>query len=55
MHITSIDFVTCSVLAPFWIWNDAQARKWESPLLPVVLALPFVGPALYLAVRPRRV
>lgn len=54
VHVTTVDFLTCSALAPFWVWNDAQAREWESPLLPVVLGVPFVGPALYLALRPRK-
>lgn len=52
VHITSVDFITLSLLAPFWVWNDAQVRRWDSPLLPVCLAVPVLGPAAYLVLRP---
>ncbi|XP_058112710.1 uncharacterized protein LOC131255841 isoform X2 [Magnolia sinica] len=29
IHITSIDFSLLSVFAPFWVYNDMTARKWE--------------------------
>ena len=25
VHVTSVDFLTLNLLAPFWVWNDAQA------------------------------
>ncbi|KAF7814822.1 Cardiolipin synthase N-terminal [Senna tora] len=54
IHITSIDFILLSSFAPFWVYNDMTARKWfdkGSWLLPLSL-VPFLGPALYLFLRP---
>lgn len=53
--MTSIDFLTLTALAPFWMWNDAALRKWEprDKVLPLLSVLPVVGPALYLCLRPR--
>ncbi|RDX88888.1 hypothetical protein CR513_29430, partial [Mucuna pruriens] len=54
IHITSIDFIILSTFAPFWVYNDMTARKWfdkGSWLLPVSL-IPFLGPGLYLLLRP---
>ncbi|KAL8478261.1 hypothetical protein ACS0TY_030238 [Phlomoides rotata] len=54
IHITSIDFALLSMFAPFWVYNDTTVRKWDgkgSWLLPVSL-IPFLGPALYLLLRP---
>ncbi|XP_019198782.1 PREDICTED: uncharacterized protein LOC109192552 [Ipomoea nil] len=54
IHTMSIDFVLLSAFAPFWVFNDMTTRKWYdkgSWLLPVS-AIPFLGPALYLLLRP---
>ncbi|XP_020996545.1 uncharacterized protein LOC107485638 [Arachis duranensis] len=54
IHITSIDFTLLSTFAPFWVYNDMTTRKWfdkGSWLLPISL-IPFLGPGLYLLLRP---
>ncbi|XP_024362437.1 uncharacterized protein [Physcomitrium patens] len=54
IHVMSIDFLTLSSLAPFWVYNDMATRKWldkGTALLPLSL-VPFLGPALYLVFRP---
>ncbi|KAJ4730241.1 Cardiolipin synthase N-terminal [Melia azedarach] len=54
IHITCIDFTLLSAFAPFWVYNDMTSRKWHNKgswLLPVSL-VPFLGPALYLFLRP---
>ncbi|GLT51410.1 hypothetical protein SLA2020_248230 [Shorea laevis] len=54
IHITCLDFTLLSTFAPFWVYNDMTARKWYdkgSSLLPLSL-VPFLGPALYLVLRP---
>ncbi|XP_059283541.1 uncharacterized protein LOC132037097 [Lycium ferocissimum] len=54
IHVMSIDFSLLSAFAPFWIYNDMTARKWYdkgSWLLPLSV-VPFLGPALYLLLRP---
>ncbi|CAK9167192.1 unnamed protein product [Ilex paraguariensis] len=54
IHLTCIDFTLLSAFAPFWVYNDMTARKWYdkgSWLLPISL-FPFLGPALYLLLRP---
>ncbi|KAL6554464.1 hypothetical protein OROMI_020137 [Orobanche minor] len=55
IHVMSIDFGLLSIFAPFWVYNDMTARKWDgkgsSWLLPLSL-IPFLGPALYLLLRP---
>ncbi|XP_022771654.1 uncharacterized protein LOC111314494 [Durio zibethinus] len=54
IHITSLDFTLLSAFAPFWVYNDMTARKWYDKgfwLLPLSL-VPFLGPALYLFLRP---
>lgn len=54
IHLTSIDFSLLSTFAPFWVYNDMTARKWYDKgfwLLPLSL-FPFLGPALYLLLRP---
>jgi hypothetical protein len=28
-HATSIDFMLCTLLMPFWMSNDAQRRNWD--------------------------
>ncbi|KAI3939319.1 hypothetical protein MKW98_022187 [Papaver atlanticum] len=54
IHATCLDFTLLSTFAPFWVYNDMTTRKWfdkGSWLLPFSL-IPFVGPALYLVLRP---
>ncbi|CAA0836998.1 Unknown protein [Striga hermonthica] len=54
IHIMSIDFCLFSTFAPFWVYNDMTARKWDgkgSWLLPISI-IPLLGPALYLLLRP---
>jgi hypothetical protein len=55
VHVTTLDFLTLTCLAPFWMYNDAQLRQWgpRDTLLPVLSVIPVVGPALYLLLRPR--
>ncbi|XP_072962343.1 uncharacterized protein [Typha angustifolia] len=55
IHVTSIDFSLLSAFSPFWVYNDMTARRWlkkGSWLLPMAV-IPFLGPALYLLLRPR--
>ncbi|XP_057955311.1 uncharacterized protein LOC131149157 isoform X2 [Malania oleifera] len=54
IHVSCIDFVLFSSFAPFWVFNDMAARKWDHKgywLVPLSL-VPFMGPALYLVLRP---
>lgn len=54
IHVTSLDFCLLSAFAPFWVYNDMTARKWFDKgrwLLPVSV-VPFLGPSLYLLLRP---
>ncbi|KAJ9560816.1 hypothetical protein OSB04_005976 [Centaurea solstitialis] len=54
IHATTIDFALLSTFAPFWVYNDMTVRKWNDKgfwLLPVSL-IPFLGPALYILLRP---
>lgn len=54
IHVMSVDFLTLSSLAPFWVYNDMATRRWlekGSWLLPLSV-VPFFGPALYLVLRP---
>eukprot|EP00887_Chlorella_sp_A99_P005755 scaffold1.g5755.t1 len=55
VHVTTLDFLTLTSLAPFWMANDAELRKWEGrdKLLPVLSLIPVLGPAMYLCLRPR--
>jgi hypothetical protein len=55
VHVTTVDFLTLTTLAPFWMDNDAQLRNWEGrdKLLPILSVIPVVGPALYLCLRPK--
>lgn len=54
IHIMSLDFLALSLLAPFWVFNDMEVRKWSNQgFWAAALAfIPFVGPALYLTLRP---
>jgi hypothetical protein len=29
VHVTTLDFLCLTAFAPFWMLNDAEARKWE--------------------------
>ncbi|KAL6646477.1 hypothetical protein ACP70R_018085 [Stipagrostis hirtigluma subsp. patula] len=53
IHATCLDFTLLSAFSPFWVYNDMTARRWKngSWLLPLAL-VPFVGPSLYLLLRP---
>ncbi|KAF8111982.1 hypothetical protein N665_0069s0009 [Sinapis alba] len=54
IHVTSLDFCLLSAFAPFWVYNDMTARQWFDKgrwLLPVSV-VPFLGPSLYLLLRP---
>ncbi|TVU06495.1 hypothetical protein EJB05_49715, partial [Eragrostis curvula] len=52
IHATCLDFTLLSAFSPFWVYNDMTARRIKgSWLLPVSL-IPFVGPSLYLLLRP---
>lgn len=55
VHVTTVDFLTLSTLAPFWMENDASLRQWDGrdKLLPVLSFIPVIGPALYLCLRPK--
>lgn len=55
VHVTSMDFLTLTILAPFWMVNDAQLRSWQGKdtILPWLCCLPFLGPAIYLCLRPK--
>ncbi|KAL2938643.1 NmrA-like family domain-containing protein 1 [Bienertia sinuspersici] len=54
VHATCLDFTLLSAFAPFWVYNDMTSRKCydkTSWLLPLSI-VPFLGPALYLLLRP---
>ncbi|KAI3831718.1 hypothetical protein MKW92_047672 [Papaver armeniacum] len=54
IHARALIFTLLSTFAPFWVYNDMTTRKWfdkGSWLLPFSL-IPFLGPALYLVLRP---
>ncbi|KAF3445285.1 hypothetical protein FNV43_RR14980 [Rhamnella rubrinervis] len=57
IHVMSLDFILMSAFAPFWVYNDMTSRKmfdkgsWLLPLSLVSL-VPFLGPALYIVLRP---
>jgi hypothetical protein len=54
VHVMSIDLIMCTALQPFLLSVDAEARGWEprSVGVPVLSFLPFVGPLVYLLLRP---
>ena len=52
VHVTSIDFVTLCLCAPFWVWNDAAGRRYAGPLVLPLALTPLLGPVLWLALRP---
>ncbi|GFZ05366.1 hypothetical protein Acr_17g0009380 [Actinidia rufa] len=54
IHVTCIDFTLLSAFALFWVYNNMTTRKWDNKgswLLPLSI-IPFLGPALYLLLRP---
>lgn len=54
IHVMSLDFVLLSVLFPVVLGDDLTRRKVNhSPWFALVCALPMVGPALYLTLRPQ--
>lgn len=55
VHVTSLDFLALSSFIPFWVSLDAGARRWKggSSVAAALGVVPLVGPALYLALRPR--
>ncbi|KAL4426167.1 hypothetical protein ABPG77_007449 [Micractinium sp. CCAP 211/92] len=55
INVMTLDFLTLSALAPFWMSNDATLRRWEGrdSLLPLLSVLPVLGPCIYLCLRPR--
>jgi len=55
VHVTTVDFLTLTTLAPFWMDNDATLRKWEGKdkLLPILSLIPVLGPCIYLVLRPK--
>ncbi|KAG2487273.1 hypothetical protein HYH03_014114 [Edaphochlamys debaryana] len=55
VHVTTIDFATLTLLAPFWMELDASGRNWSQrgSLLTVLSFLPVVGPCIYLLLRPK--
>jgi hypothetical protein len=57
VHVTTVDFMTLTLLAPFWMENDAKLRSWDGVgtwKMACLQCLPVVGPAAYLALRPLR-
>ncbi|KAL7218424.1 hypothetical protein ACSBR2_011652 [Camellia fascicularis] len=54
IHVTCIDFTLLSAFAPFWVYNDMTTRKWyeKGSWLLALSVIPFLGPSLYLLLRP---
>lgn len=52
VHVTTLDFLTLSALAPFWVANDSD-RRGGAAWLSALGFVPLLGPALYLVLRPR--
>merc|ERR1711937_250025 len=54
-HVVTLDFLVLTLLAPFWVFNDAEMRKWNrgDTLLSILSFLPLYGPAIYLLLRPK--
>eukprot|EP00793_Prasinoderma_coloniale_P001744 PRCOL_00003549-RA len=46
VNVTSVDFLTLSLWAPFWCARDAERRGADAP--GALTAVPIIGPALYL-------
>lgn len=54
-HATSVDFLICTFTLPFFMYRDATIRGWDKrdQLVPILGALPVVGPAIYCLLRPK--
>lgn len=54
-QVTTLDFLTLTALAPFWMSNDAKLRGWEEreKIIPILSLMPVLGPAIYLVLRPK--
>jgi hypothetical protein len=57
IHIMSIDFTGLVSFMAFFMWWDADKREWDSRGIgvPVLAAIPILGPLVYLLLRPRTV
>lgn len=45
VHVATLDFLVLTFATPFWMYNDATARRFKQQgLLPLLIALPGVGP-----------
>lgn len=54
VHVTTLDFLALSSFIPFWVSLDASSRRWQGSSFAAALgAVPLVGPALYLVLRPK--
>ncbi|EFN59243.1 hypothetical protein CHLNCDRAFT_138236 [Chlorella variabilis] len=54
INVMTVDFLTLTALAPFWMANDAALRKWDNnSLVSILSVLPVFGPVIYLCLRPR--
>jgi hypothetical protein len=55
VHVTTLDFLTLTACAWTWVRTDAAARGFlkGAPWLGPLCAVPLLGPAIYLCVRPR--
>jgi hypothetical protein len=53
VHVTTLDFLTLTACAWTWVRTDAAARRFDRPWLGPLCAVPLLGPAVYLCVRPR--
>ncbi|KAL6775953.1 CGLD25 [Auxenochlorella protothecoides x Auxenochlorella symbiontica] len=52
VHVTTVDFSMLCLLAPFWVGLDASQRGFQGRAAGLA-ALPLLGPAIYLCLRPR--
>ncbi|WP_008318880.1 hypothetical protein [Leptolyngbya sp. PCC 6406] len=53
IHVMSLDFCALWLLVPCLLADDMARRSWKSPsILALVMAVPLVGAAAYLAFRP---
>ncbi|MEN9232547.1 MAG: hypothetical protein Q6J18_07320 [Gloeomargarita sp. DG02_3_bins_56] len=54
IHVMSLDFLLLSLLFPLVLWDDMARRRLNPhPWFALVSALPLVGSALYLTLRPK--
>lgn len=54
VHVTSVDFAILTASAPFWVFHDAERRKWDNgdAALNAAALVPLLGPIVYLLLRP---